>query len=425
MTEKLLQYIWQFQYYNVSSLTTVDEQALQIIFQGNINSNQGPDFSDARIKIDATTWVGNIELHIKSSDWNLHEHSKDKNYKNVVLHVVWQHDKEIKDKNGNNLPTLELQSRTSKMLLAKYESLMLTPYFIPCEKQITSINELTFTNFQQRLVAERLEEKSNLIFQFLKENNFNWEETFWWLIAKNFGIKQNSEALESVARSIPLNILIKHKNQIHQLEAILFGQAGLLENGSAEDYPKMLQKEYKFLSKKYNLQRPQIKVLFLRMRPANFPTIRLAQLAILVHKSTHLFSKIIEQEKVADIKNLLNVTANDYWHYHYIFDETSLFKKKKIGSDMINNILINTVIPILFAYGLYHNNQSQKEKAIEWLEQISSEKNIITKGFENLAIKNKNSFHSQSLIQLKNNYCNHKRCIECAVGNFILKTNNS
>ena len=424
MTEKLLQYIWQFQHYNANALTTIDGQQFSIIHHGNLNTNQGPDFSDAKIKIENTTWVGNVELHIKSSDWNLHEHSKDENYKNVVLHVVWMHDKVIKDVNGNNLPTLELQSRISKILLDKYEALMSNSFFIPCENQIISVNELTFTNFQHRLVAERLQDKSNIIFKFLKQNNFHWEETFWWLIAKNFGIKQNMEAFESIAQSIPLSILIKHKNQIHQLEALLFGQAGLLEKTFTEEYPLMLQKEYLFYKNKYKLQPPQSKIFFLRMRPANFPTIRLAQLAMIIHKSNHLFSKIIDEEDISVIKKLLNVTANDYWHYHYVFDETSLFKKKKLGNEMLNNILINTIIPILFTYGMYHDNQLLKDKAILWLEKVKAEKNVITKGFESLSVKNKNSFHSQSLIQLKNNYCNHKRCIECAVGNFILKTNN-
>ena len=421
MKEKLLQYIWQFQYLNKNELAAVNGEPLQIIHQGNFNTSQGPDFSEARIKIGNTIWAGNIELHIKSSDWNLHNHSSDKNYGNVVLHVVWQHDKEIKDAAENNLPTLELQSRVSKLLLNKYEELMNAPSFIPCEKQIHSINELTLTSWKQRLLAERLETKSAIIFEFLQQNNFHWEETFWWLIAKNFGIKVNSESFEKIARSIPVSILAKHKNQIHQLEALLFGQAGLLENNFEEDYPLMLQKEYRFYKKKYKFEQPHVQLFFLRMRPANFPTIRLAQLATLIHKSSHLFSKIIEIVSIAEIKQLLNITANDYWHYHYVFDETSAFKKKKLGEQMMNNILINTVVPILFAYGLHHNEEKYKEKAITWLEEIAAEKNVITKGFETLQFSNKNSFDSQAYIQLKNEYCNNKRCLECSIGNSLLK----
>jgi len=420
MKEKLLQYIWQFQYFNKNELATIDGDPLQIIHCGSFNTNQGADFSEAKIKIDNTTWAGNIELHIKSSDWNLHNHSADKNYGNIILHVVWQHDKEINIA-GSILPTLVLQNRVSKLLLNKYEELMNTSSFIPCENHAHTINHLTLLSWKQRLLAERLENKSSVIFSFLKQNNFHWEETFWWLIAKNFGIKVNGDAFEKIARSLSVNILAKHKNQIHQLEALLLGQSGLLEKEFTEDYPKMLQKEYKFYKKKYKLEQPQLQLFFLRMRPANFPTLRLAQLAMLISHSTHLFSKVKESKSISEVKKLLAVTANDYWHYHYVFDETSAFKKKKLGTQMIDNILINTIVPILFAYGLHHNEQQYKDKAIEWLEDISPEKNVITKGFEALKFSNKNSFDSQAYIQLKNEYCNNKRCIECAIGNSLLK----
>lgn len=421
MKEKLLQYIWQFQYFNKSELTTVSREPLQIIHQGSLNTNQGADFSDAKIKINDTTWAGNIELHIKSSDWNLHKHSADKNYGNIILHVVWQHDAEIKDISGSNLPTLELQNRVSKLLLTKYETLMNANSFIPCENHAYTINDLTLLNWKQRLLAERLEAKSSIILSHLNQNNFHWEETLWWLLANNFGIKVNSQAFEKIARSIPVSILAKHKNQIHQVEALLFGQAGLLEKDFTDDYPTMLQKEYQFYKAKYKLLQPQVQLFFLRMRPANFPTIRLAQLAMLINKSSHLFSKIKESVSIVEVKELLDVTANDYWHYHYVFDEGSAFKKKKLGIQMINNILINTVVPVLFAYGLHHNEQQYKDKAIAWLEKISAESNFITKGFETLKFSNKNSFDSQSYIQLKNEYCNNKRCLECSIGNSLLK----
>jgi hypothetical protein len=420
MKERLLQYIWQFQNFNKNDLTLIDGDRLQIIHQGKFNTNQGADFTEAKIKIGNTTWAGNIELHIKSSDWNLHNHSADKNYNNIILHVVWQQDKEITVA-GNSLPTLELQDRVSKLLLSRYEELMNVFLFIPCANYVHTIKEITLLSWKQRLLAERLEKKSAIILSYLEQNIFNWEETFWWLIAKNFGLKVNSEEFEKLARSLPVTILAKHKNQIHQLEALLFGQAGLLEKDYKEDYPTMLQKEYRFYQKKYKLDQPVLQMFFLRMRPANFPSLRLAQLAMLISKSTHLFSKVKESESVSEVIELLNVTANDYWHYHYVFDETSAFKKKKLGKQMINNILINTIVPMLFAYGLYHNEQPYKDKAIAWLEKISSEKNIITKGFEALKFTNKNAFDSQAYIQLKNEYCNNKRCLECAIGNALLK----
>jgi Protein of unknown function (DUF2851) len=417
MTERLLQYIWQFQYFNYSDLRTDEGEALQIMHPGSLNSNQGPDFSDAKIKINTTIWAGSIELHINTSDWKNHKHSSDKNYKNVVLHVVWQHDINL------NLPcsTLVLEDKVPKLLLSKYDELMNADSFIPCEKHIQQINSLTWQSWKERLLIERLEQKTQLIFDYLQNNKNHWEETFWWLLARNFGVKLNSVAFEKIAQSVSVNILAKHKGQIHQVEALLFGQAGLLEGVFTEDYPTLLQKEYLFLKKKYNLQKVEASMIFLRMRPSNFPTIRLAQLAMLVHNSLHLFSKIKESSDIKNIKQLLEVTANDYWHYHYVFDEATAFKKKKLGEQMIDNILINTVVPVLFAYGHYHGENSFKDKALQWLEEIEAEKNSITKGFISLQVENKTGFDSQALIQLKNEYCNKKRCLDCSIGNKLMR----
>ena len=417
MTERLLQYIWQFQYFNAKDLLTEEGESLQVIHPGTLNANQGPDFTDAKIKIENTIWAGSIELHINASDWKSHKHGGDKNYKNVILHVVWKQDADLK------LPfsTLVVQDKVPKVLLQKYDELMNANHFIPCEKNIHGVNELTWQSWKERLLVERLEAKTDHIFEWLKKNNNHWEETLWWLLAKNFGIKLNSVAFEKIAQSISINILAKHKSQIHQVEALLFGQAGLLDTNFEEDYPKLLQREYQFLKNKYKLQEVEGSLIFLRMRPSNFPTIRLAQLAMLVHKSLHLFSKIKESPELSSIKDLLQITANDYWHYHYVFDEATAFKKKKLGAQMIDNILINTVIPILFAYGHYHNENTFKDKALKWLEQIKAEKNIITRGFASLQVINKTAFDSQSLIQLKNEYCNKKRCLDCSVGNKLIR----
>ncbi len=417
MTERLLQYIWQFQYFNKSELATAEGETLQIIYPGFCNTNQGPDFIDAQIKIGKTIWAGSIELHLNSSDWRNHKHTGDKNYKNVILHVVWQQDDLV------TLPfsTLILQDKISKILLKKYDEWMKENSFIPCQKTIGQVNAITWLSWKERLLIERMENKSATVFSYLQQNNYHWEETFWWMLAKNFGTKVNAAAFEKIAQSIPIIVLAKNKNQIHQLEALLLGQAGLLQKDFTEDYPKLLQKEFNFLKAKYKLQKIEVPLFFLRMRPANFPSVRLAQLAMLVHKSLHLFSAIKESQSVAAIKKLLQVTANDYWYYHYILDETSTFKKKNVGTQMINNILINTVVPILFSYGLYYKENVYKDKALQWLAAIAAENNAITNGFAAVAIPNKNAFDSQSLIQLKNNYCNQKKCLDCAVGNALLK----
>jgi hypothetical protein len=417
MTERLLQYIWQFQYFNAKELLTDEGEALQVIHQGTFNTNQGPDFTDAKIKIGDTVWAGSIELHINTSDWKHHKHSGDKHYKNVILHVVWNNDTDL----YLQFSTLVLQDKVPKILLSKYDELMNTDSFIACEKSIQQINSLNWQSWKARILVERLENKTRVILDQLHQNNNHWEEICWWLLAKNFGIKLNSAAFEKMARSIPINILAKHKQQIHQVEALLFGQAGLLDADFEEDYPKLLQKEYVFFKKKYKLQKPEGSMIFLRMRPCSFPTIRLAQLAMLVHKSLHLFSKIKESHSIQTIKELLQVTANDYWHYHYVFDEPSAFKKKKLGEQMTDNLLINTVVPVLFAYGHYHKEAQYKDKALQWLEEIKAEKNTITSGFTALHIENRTAFDSQALIQLKNEYCDKKRCLDCSVGNKLLR----
>ncbi len=417
MTEKLLQYIWQLQYFNRVELVTADGETLSIIHPGNINHNQGPDFLDAKIKVGNTIWAGNVELHVLSSEWNNHRHSDDKNYRNVILHVVWLDDINLR----LPFPVLELQNKVAGILLARFDALMNSRSFIACEAMIRQVSPLTWVAWKERLLVERMQLKTAVILDHLQTNNNHWEETFWWLIARNFGITVNTDAFEKLARSLPIGILAKHKSQIHQTEALLFGQAGLLENDFSDDYPRLLQKEYRFYKKKYQLQPIPVSLHFLRMRPSNFPTIRLAQLAMLVHNSVHLFSIVKETVLLDDVKKLLNVTANDYWHYHYTFDEPTAFREKHLGIQMIHSVIINTVAPILFAYGYHHKENKYKEKALLWLEQLAAEKNNITKGFTALGIGHKNAFDSQALIQLKNEYCNQKRCLECAVGNSLLR----
>jgi hypothetical protein len=416
MTESLLQFIWQFQYFSKGELATTAGESIQIISPGQYNANQGPDFTDAKIRVGKTTWAGTVELHNLTSDWDKHNHNGDKNYNNVILHVVWENDTSKID-----VPALELKERVSKILLQRYQELINLSAFIPCEKSIAFVRDITWKSWKDRLLAERLMRKAKSVELFLQQNNYHWEETFWWLLAKNFGMKVNAEAYEAMARSIPVNILAKHKSQIQQLEALLLGQAGLLNDKFSEDYPKLLQREYKFLKEKYRLKPIHQPVHFLRMRPGNFPTIRLAQLAALITGSAHLFSKIKDAKTVKEIKQWFDITANDYWHYHYRFGETSSFKKKTLGAAMTENIIINTVAPVLFAYGSYHDEQKYKDKALRWLEQTAAESNSITKGFQKLGIENKNAFDSQALIELKNEYCNKKRCLECSVGNAILK----
>jgi len=417
LTEQLLQYIWQFQYLNTNQLVTTAGEHVVVLKKGELNRNQGPDFTNASVKIGDTVWAGNIELHINSSHWQQHGHSADNNYQNIILHVVWRHDIDL----HLPFPTLELQPYVSSILLSRYNQLMNIPAFIPCEKNIHQIKEITWLAWKERLMIERLQAKAAVINGFLKETNSHWEEVCWWMMARNFGMKVNSDAFEKIARSVPINLLAKHKNQLIQIEALLLGQACLLANSAGDKYVEMLQREYGFLQNKYRLSPVHSPVYHLRMRPANFPAVRLAQLAALVHQSSHLFSTIIEQEDIKKVKALLDVTANDYWHYHYVPGEPTEFKEKRTGSQLIDNIIINTIAPLLFAYSKHTGEVKYKEKALRWLEQTRAESNHITKGFAAIGLSLQSALDSQAMIQLKNEYCNLKRCLDCAMGNAILK----
>lgn len=417
MTEHLLQFIWQYRYFNLHNLHSTQNEPLQIIHPGNLNTHQGPDFLNAKIKVGNTVLAGSIELHLKSTDWLDHKHSNDKNYNNVILHVVWEHNKNI----GLAFPVLELQHRVSSLFLDKYAGMMKADTFIPCENHIGQLHSLTIRAWKDRAAAERLMQKAAYIRALLQQNQHHWEETFWWILARNFGLPQNADAFEAVAKSLPLSILAKHKFQQIQIEALLLGQAGLLHKPFKESYPQMLKKEYVFLQKKYQLQPIPLPLHFLRMRPANFPTVRLAQLAGLIHKSVHLFSKVKEAASIQELVNLLQCTANDYWNYHYVLDKESGTKPKTSGKQLTENVILNTVIPVLYAYGLVNSSEEYKSRAVSFAEKISAEKNTITARFRQLGVSCLNAYDSQALIYWKKNYCNEKKCLCCTVGNKILK----
>jgi hypothetical protein len=418
MTERLLQYIWQFQYFNKNDLITTAGEELMIIHPGIYNTHQGPDFNEGRIRIGENIWVGNIELHVDASDWHRHQHSNDKNYRNVILHVVWKNDEVDPE---HNIPTLILEDRVPKILLQQYFSWMKENYFIPCESSAGNAGDLVWTGWKERLMIERLERKSSQVLELLRKNNFHWEETLWWMISRNFGLYVNADAFAEMASSIPYNLISKHRIQIHQLESLMFGQAGLLDAEFAEKYPSMLKKEYLFLQRKYNLEKIHAPVHFLRMRPACFPTIRLAQLAMLFHSTGNMFSAILQMETIIKVKMMLNITANDYWHYHFRFGEATVYQPKTLGGEMINNILMNTVATILFTYGKYHIEPAYQQKAVEWMSQLPAEKNSVMTKFRRIGVTSRNASDSQSLIELKSQYCDHKRCLDCAIANAVLK----
>lgn len=419
MQERLLQFIWQFRYFNQNQLLLSNGGLLEVLHPGTLNHHQGPDFQQAMLRIDGLLWVGQVELHIRTSDWYAHAHHHDALYRNVILHVVWEDDINNPD---DPIPLLILQDRVPKLLLRQYEDWMLSQQFIPCQRQIAAVNSLVFMSWKERLMIERLQRKTELVFSFLENTRHHWEETCWWLLARNFGVKINADAFEAMARSVPLSLLLRHRHQLPQLEALLLGQAGLLNKEFEYAYPCLLKREYEFYRTKYGLRAIHLPVYFLRMRPPAFPTVRLAQLAMLLHSTEKLFQYILDTERLEELRILLNVTAAPFWDDHYTLEEKAPPKPKHLGDQFTDNLLMNTVVPLLFAYGCWKREQQYKDRAIQWLQQLPAEQNSILNSFRLLGAVAENAFESQALLELKSQYCDRKRCLDCAIGNSLISS---
>ena len=422
MQEKLIHFIWQNLLFDTNNLIDKGNEPLQILQKGILNTNSGPDFTNAKIKIGATVWAGNIEIHTKSGDWNVHGHTSDSAYDNTILHVCWEYDLTIYRTDGTEIPCLTLKDKVDQNLMHKYRYLMESANDIPCRSMLHSIDDFTWKLWQERLVIERLEQKTAPIYKALEETKNEWQEAFYKSIARTFGLKINSQPFEHLAHNLPLKILSKHKDNLVQIEALIFGVAGFLNDNFGDAYCKSLQKEYQFLKKKYQLTEVEKNNWkFLRLMPANFPTLRLAQFAALIHQSNNLFSKIIEENTLIKITNLLKTSPSIYWDTHYLLDEVSPKRLKKLGSTTIQNIIINTVVPFKFAYGKYKDDEDLQQNAFDLLEQSVAESNSIIKKWSDLGVNSKNSFQTQALLQLKNEYCSKKLCLSCSIGFKLLK----
>ena len=419
MKEEFLHYIWKYKLYETSNLLTQHQEKVEILNPGIHNFDSGPDFFNAKIKIGETVWAGNVEVHLKSSDWYHHKHDINKAYDNVILQVVNKHDKEVQRTNGQNIPSLEL--KFDERLLFNYEDLIKKKDEITCSNYINEIDSFTIQTSIEKLTIERLEQKANQIKELLTQCENSWETAFYYKLANNFGFKLNAAPFELLAKSLTITYLAKHKDNLFQIEALLFGQAGFLNENDGDDYFVELRNEYNYLKKKFKLK-PIEKHLwkFLRSRPGNFPTIRITQFAQLIFKSSSLFSKVIETNKIQDFYNLFEVLPSEYWINHYVFNKESVDKKKTLGKSAIDIIMINTIIPFLFVYGKLKGIVEIQDRALELLENIKPESNNIIKKWINLGIKPINAFDTQGLIQLKNNYCNQKKCLNCQIGNIII-----
>lgn len=423
-TEDFLHYVWKFRLFDRQDLQTRDGEKIEIFSVGTHNSDSGPDFQNARLRIGETTWAGNVEVHLSSSDWQKHGHAADNAYDNVILHVVYRDDQPLTLTNGRRVPTLELQNRVSPDLYNRYHNLVFgNQAIIPCEASIASVDSLTLHNWLTRVLVERLEKRAAVVTDALHLNRGDWEETFYQFLAANFGFKTNALPFEMLAKSLPQTILAKHKNNPAQIEALIFGQAGFLNESFNDEYPQKLKREYEFLRIKYNLTPVENHLWkFMRLRPQNFPTIRLAQFAALVVRSNHLFSKVLEIRDVDGLRNLFTeIKVNSYWEDHYRFDAASSPSPKNLGQASVDILLLNTLALFLFSYGKHNQLQHYINRSLQLLENLPGEDNNITADFANLGVKIKTAFESQALLELKNNYCNYKKCLQCSVGNKILK----
>lgn len=424
MQEDFLHFLWRFKRFDQKQLQTTDGQAIEILQYGMLNTDAGPDFFNARLRIGGTEWAGNVEMHLRASDWLRHKHQEDRAYDSVILHVVFEEDVPIQRPSGEAIPCLVLNGRIPPPLQRKYQQLQHEVAWIPCAPKIGDVPEFLRLNWLDRILVERLEEKTALLQAEFMACNQHWGEAFYRSMARSFGLRQNTEAFEMLARSLPFSIVAKHSDQLLQVEALLFGQAGFLSEitKNTDPYQQQLAKEYTYLKHKYQLRTMhQSQWKFMRMRPANFPTVRLAQFANLICNRALHPDKITAIQGLKELKNLFHVSVSPYWQTHYVFGKKSILRKKQIGKTFLHLLTINTVIPFLFLYGKIRKQPDYCDQALELLEKLPPESNTIIQQWEAQGIEARNAAQSQALLHLKSRFCDKKRCLECAIGHALLR----
>lgn len=420
--EEFIHYIWENRLFYDENLRTMTGEPVEVIHPGCRNTDSGPDFFQAKVKISGILWVGNVEMHRKASDWEKHHHHTDNAYSNVILHVVKHADRQICRKDGSEIAAVEL--KWPRHYTRNYRKLLKAKTWIACQDQFFHVDPLILHVGFNRLMIERLERKTNELISCLEENHYNWNEAFYLMLARMFGLKVNAAPFELLARSVPLRILEKHKNSLFQLEALLFGTSGLLSGEFPGDvYFMKLQQEFLFLQKKYNLRMVQPHLWkFLRLRPVNFPTLRIAQLAALIRQDWGLFSMVMDAADIQELKKLFRVKASDYWNNHYRFNKpTNHCTTKELGEYAVDMLIVNVVVPFLFVYGESQSRPLLKNRALDFLEKLPAENNAVIRKWRKLGVEAGSAFESQALLQLKNRYCNLKDCLHCPVGNQIVR----
>ena len=395
-------------------MTTTDGQPVEIIDPGLNNPDAGPDFFNAKIKLNGVLWVGNVEIHLRASDWFRHHHDQDKAYETVILHVASDIDVQVYRANGEAIPQLELHF--PPYLLENYTELIRTAHYPACYRLISSLPKLLLHSWMDSLRVERFEQKTAQIRTRLEHSNGDWERTFFLTLSRNFGFATNSDVFELWAQSIPLSAVNKHRDDLFQIEAIFFGQSGLLTNAPGT-YAEKLRKEYAYLKHKFELKTSDnLRWKLLRLRPANFPHVRIAQLAKLYHQSQGLLSQLMEAETLEAVRTLLKVDTSTFWATHYTFEETSPYQTKYLSQQSTDLLIINTVVPFLYAFGKHQEKEYLKDRASYFLEELHAENNYITRMWSECGLTAEHAGDSQALIQLKKNYCDAKKCLYCRIG---------
>lgn len=417
MQEDFLHYIWKFRKFCSPKLKTSSGEFIQVINPGIHNFNSGPDFIGALVEIDEIKWAGNIELHINSSDWIKHNHSLDSNYESVILHVVWNHDIEIQRLDGTYIPVLELKNIVKESVYVSYKNFSQYPHkWLPCENQIHLVKPIVKIKWLERLYFERLEYKSEKILEYYQNNNNDWEATLFKLLIENFGIKINQASFLSIAESLPFEVYRKLFNNLGWLEAVLFGQAKLLNSPLSDDYQTELFNNYNFLKQKFKISNQSfVNVTFFRLRPQSFPPVRLSQFANLYVKHKSIFSNLINCKTLYNYYELFDVKASSYWKTHYNFGKKSNKRKTQLTTSFIDKIILNTILPLKYVY-CKTSGKTNNEEIIKLIYELKSETNSILKKYSSIGISSKNAMESQALIHLNHFYCNKKKCLKCDFG---------
>ena len=418
--EQLLHYVWKHKIFPLKELKTTTGQQVEVIDTGLANTDAGPGFFNAKLKLDGVLWIGNIEIHERSSDWFKHGHHADAGYNSVILHIASEIDMEISRSNGERIPQIQLIC--PEAVRTNYKELLETDSYPPCYRIIPSLSPFTAHSWMSALQMERFEQKATLLNERLKRCQGNWEDAFFITLARNFGFGLNGDAFETWAHQLPFRAVDKHRNDLFQIEAIFFGQAGILEDSDGDGYYLRLKKEYTYLQHKFGLIPMDASLWrFLRLRPANFPHIRIAQLACLYHRAYGLLSRIMETETLQGVRDILKGGTSEYWLTHYTFGGSSPSRPKTLSNTSLDLLIINTVVTFLYAYGLHKGNRVLCARAGSFLEELKAENNYITRMWEQCGMKASNAADSQALIQLKKEYCDKKKCLYCRIGYEYLK----